>query len=328
MAVSSTAQVDRYDQTLKKLLKVIEQPDVWDESVAFLEWILDCIKGREVDELLRNDIEGFRHNIVWSTQLERFVVDSFGVRTYYPQARISLTNACEKTPTKYVQLLLEAHETGKDVSAEWRALLTKNMRRAINLAFKQHARDLADMMDIPNCGPEHETDVWVSYAKNLPHYVTPRAKAYYWQIGNPWMYKESWKVIHDEIPAVWDAYPDDLRNPHHVNFLSRVPSFDELYATRGMEAYGWINGRTMVLTRESNWSTGQNTPIWGLWTLHRVKNLLLMTDRVDVDSIFERLSASATEAERLNEMLTHRNDMKGIVQRDYFANKGLCEHLG
>ena len=273
MAVSSTAQVDRYDQTLKKLLKVIEQPDVWDESVAFLEWILDCIKGREVDELLRNDIEGFRHNIVWSTQLECFVVDSFGVRTYYPQARISLTNACEKTPTKYVQLLLEAHETGKDVSAEWRALLTKNIRSAINLAFKQHARDLADMMDIPNCGPEHETDVL-------------------------------------------------------VNFLSRVPSFDELYATRGMEAYGWINGRTMVLTRESNWSTGQNTPIWGLWTLHRVKNLLLMTDRVDVDSIFERLSASATEAERLNEMLTHRNDMKGIVQRDYFANKGLCEHLG
>ena len=95
-----------------------------------------------------------------------------------------------------------------------------------------------------------------------------------------------------------------------------------------MEAYGWINGRTMVLTRESNLSTGRNTPIWGLWTLHRVKNLLLMTDRVDVDSIFERLSASATEAERLNEMLTHRNDMKGIVQRDYFANKGLCEHLG
>lgn len=56
MAVTSTAQVDRYDQTLKKLLQAIEQPDVWDESVAFLEWILDCIKGREVDELLRNDI--------------------------------------------------------------------------------------------------------------------------------------------------------------------------------------------------------------------------------------------------------------------------------
>ena len=326
MAVTSTAQVDRYDQTLKKLLKVIEQPDVWDESVAFLEWILDCIKDREVDELLRNDIEGFRHNIVWSTQLERFVVDSFGVSTYYPQARISLTNACEKTPTKYVQLLLEAHETGKDVSAEWRALLTKNMRRAINLAFKQHARDLADTMD--HLSYENETDPWLDYAKNLPHYVTPRAKAYYWQIGRPWMYKESWKVISDEVPAVWETYPDDLRDPRHVNFLSRVPSFDELYATRGMEAYGWINGRTMVLTREFNWSTGQNTPIWGLWTLHRVKNLLLMTDRVDVDSIFERLSASATEAERLNEMLTHRNDMKGIVQRDYFANKVLCEHLG
>jgi hypothetical protein len=26
-------------------------------------------------------------------------------------------------------------------------------------------------------------------------------------------------------------------------------------------------------------------------------------------------------------MLTYRNDVKGIVQRDYFANKVLCEHL-
>ena len=326
MAVTSTAQVDRYDQTLKKLLQAIEQPDVWDESVAFLGWVLDCIKGRQVDELLRNDIEGFRHNIVWSTQLERFVVDSFGVSTYYPQARIALTNACEKTSTKYAQLLLEAHETGKDVSAEWRALLTKNMRRAINSAFKTHARDLANTMDQPSY--ENETDPWLDYVKNLPTYVTLRAKAYYWQVGRPWMHKESWDVIHDEVPAVWDAYPDDLRDPRHFNFLSRVPSFDELYATRGMEAYGWMNGRAMVLTRESNWSTGQNTPIWGLWTLHRVKSLRLMTDRVDVDAIFERLAAATTEAERLNEMLTHRNDVKGIVQRDYFANRVLCEHLG
>lgn len=322
MAVTSTAQVDRYDQTLKKLLQAIEQPDVWDESVAFLEWILDCIKGREVDELLRNDIEGFRHNIVWSTQLERFVVDSFGVSTYYPQARIALTNACEKRPTKYAKLLLEAHETGKDVSAEWRELLSKNMRRSINSAFKTHARDLANTMDRPSY--ETETDPWLDYVKNMPTYVTLRN---YWQVGRPWMYKESWDVVLDEVSAVWGAFPKGLRDPRHVNFLSRVPSFDELYSTRGMEAYGWINGRTMVLTRESNWSTGQNTPIWGLWSMHRVKNMRLMTDRVDVDAIFERLAAAANEAERLNEMLTYRNDMKGIVQRDYFANKVLCEHL-
>lgn len=329
MAVTATKEtlVDHYDQKLKKMLTLIKEPDVWDESVAFLEWILDCIKGREVDELLRNDIEGFRHNIVWSTHLERFVVDSWGVNTYYPQARISLANACEKSPTKYAKLLLEAHETGKDVSAEWRELLTKNMRRAINSSFKQHAHDLANMVDFQGLEPERETDSWLEYAKNLPVYVTPRAKSYYWQVGRPWLHKESWKVILDEIPAVWGSYTDDLRDPRHVNFLSRVPSFDELYATRGMEAYGWTNGSTMVLTRESNWSTGQNTPIWGLWTLHRVKNMRLMADRVDVNKVFDRLANAKTEAERLNELLWYRDDVRKIVQRDYFANKMLAEHL-
>ena len=329
MAVTATKEtlVDHYDQTLKKMLTRIKEPDVWDESVAFLEWILDCIKDREVDELLRNDIEGFRHNIVWSTHLERFVVDSWGVGTYYPQVRISLTNACEKTPTKYAQLLLEAHETGKDVSAEWRALLTKNMRRAINLAFKEHARDLADMMDVPNCGPEHETDVWVSYAKNLPNYVTPRAKAYYWQIGKPWMYKESWKVIHDEITAAWESFPDGLRDPRHINFLSRVPSFDELYATRGMVAYGWITSGTIAVSREANRSAKNNTPIWGLWTLNRIKPVSLRTDRVDVNKVFDQLTSAKTEAERLNDLLWHVDDVRNIVQRDYFANKMLAEHL-
>lgn len=328
MAVTATKEtVDHYDQTLKKMLTLIKEPDVWDESVAFLEWILDCIKDREVDELLRNDIEGFRHNIVWSTHLERFVVDSWGVNTYYPHARISLANACEKSPTKYAKLLLEAHETGKDVSAEWRELLTKSMRRAINSAFKQHAHDLATMIDLPRSEPEHETDSWLDYAKNLPAYVTPRAKSYYWQVGRPWQHKESWKVILDEIPKVWESFPSDLRDPRHLNLLSDFPSFDELYATRGMKAYGWLTSGTIAISREANRSAKNNTPIWGLWTLSRIKPVSLWTDRVDVNKVFDQLTSAKTEAERLNELLWHMDDVRKIVQRDYFANKMLAEHL-
>lgn len=328
MAVTATETVvDHYDQTLKKMLTKITQPGAWDESVAFLEWTLDCIKGREMDELLRNDIEGFRHNIVWSTHLERFVVDSWGVNSYYPQARISLANACEKSPTKYAKLLLEAHETGKDVSAEWRELLIKSMRRAINSAFKQHAHDLANMVDLQGLGPERETDSWLDYAKNLPVYVTPRAKSYYWQVGRPWLHKESWKVIHDEIPKVWESFPSDLRDPRHLNLLSDFPSFDELYATRGMKAYGWLTSGTIAISREANRSAKNNTPIWGLWTLNRIKSVSLMTDRVDVNKVFNRLANAKTEAERLNELLWYRDDVRKIVQRDYFANKMLDEHL-
>ena len=328
MAVTATETVvDHYDQTLKKMLTKITQPGAWDESVAFLEWTLDCIKGREMDELLRNDIEGFRHNIVWSTHLERFVVDSWGVNSYYPQARISLANACEKSPTKYAKLLLEAHETGKDVSAEWRELLIKSMRRAINSAFKQHAHDLANMVDLQGLGPERETDSWLDYAKNLPVYVTPRAKSYYWQVGRPWLHKESWKVIHDEIPKVWESFPSDLRDPRHLNLLSDFPSFDELYATRGMKAYGWLTSGTIAISREANRSAKNNTPIWGLWTLNRIKPVSLMTDRVDVNKVFNRLANAKTEAERLNELLWYRDDVRKIVQRDYFANKMLDEHL-
>ena len=324
MAVTATETVvDHYDQTLKKMLTKITQPGAWDESVAFLEWTLDCIKGREMDELLRNDIEGFRHNIVWSTHLERFVVDSWGVNSYYPQARISLANACEKSPTKYAKLLLEAHETGKDVSAEWRELLIKSMRRAINSAFKQHAHDLANMVDLQGLGPERETDSWLDYAKNLPVYVTPRAKSYYWQVGRPWLHKESWKVIHDEIPKVWESFPSDLRDPRHLNLLSDFPSFDELYATRGMKAYGWLTSGTIAISREANRSAKNNTPIWGLWTLNRIKSVSLMTDRVDVNKVFNRLANAKTEAERLNELLWYRDDVRKIVQRDYFANKML-----
>ena len=327
MAVTATETVvDHYDQTLKKMLTKITQPGAWDESVAFLEWTLDCIKGREMDELLRNDIEGFRHNIVWSTHLERFVVDSWGVNSYYPQARISLANACEKSPTKYAKLLLEAHETGKDVSAEWRELLIKSMRRAINSAFKQHAHDLANMVDLQGLGPERETDSWLDYAKNLPVYVTPRAKSYYWQVGRPWLHKESWKVIHDEIPKVWESFPSDLRDPRHLNLLSDFPSFDELYATRGMKAYGWLTSGTIAISREANRSAKNNTPIWGLWTLNRIKSVSLMADRVDVNKVFNRLANAKTEAERLNE-LRYRDDVRKIVQRDYFANKMLDEHL-
>lgn len=328
MAVTATETVvDHYDQTLKKMLTKITQPGAWDESVAFLEWTLDCIKGREMDELLRNDIEGFRHNIVWSTHLERFVVDSWGVNSYYPQARISLANACEKSPTKYAKLLLEAHETGKDVSAEWRELLIKSMRRAINSAFKQHAHDLANMVDLQGLGPERETHSWLDYAKNLPVYVTPRAKSYYWQVGRPWLHKESWKVIHDEIPKVWESFPSDLRDPRHLNLLSDFPSFDELYATRGMKAYGWLTSGTIAISREANRSAKNNTPIWGLWTLNRIKSVSLMTDRVDVNKVFNRLANAKTEAERLNELLWYRDDVRKIVQRDYFANKMLDEHL-
>lgn len=328
MAVTATETVvDHYDQTLKKMLTKITQPGAWDESVAFLEWTLDCIKGREMDELLRNDIEGFRHNIVWSTHLERFVVDSWGVNSYYPQARISLANACEKSPTKYAKLLLEAHETGKDVSAEWRELLIKSMRRAINSAFKQHAHDLANMVDLQGLGPERETHSWLDYAKNLPVFVTPRAKSYYWQVGRPWLHKESWKVIHDEIPKVWESFPSDLRDPRHLNLLSDFPSFDELYATRGMKAYGWLTSGTIAISREANRSAKNNTPIWGLWTLNRIKSVSLMTDRVDVNKVFNRLANAKTEAERLNELLWYRDDVRKIVQRDYFANKMLDEHL-
>lgn len=327
MAVTATETVvDHYDQTLKKMLTKITQPGAWDESIAFLEWTLDCIKGREMDELLRNDIEGFRHNIVWSTHLERFVVDSWGVNSYYPQARISLANACEKSPSKYAKLLLEAHETGKDVSAEWRELLIKSMRRAINSAFKQHAHDLANMVDLQGLGPERETDSWLDYAKNLPVYVTPRAKSYYWQVGRPWLHKESWKVIHDEIPKVWESFPSDLRDPRHLNLLSDFPSFDELYATRGMKAYGWLTSGTIAISREANRSAKNNTPIWGLWTLNRIKSVSLMADRVDVNKVFNRLANAKTEAERLNE-LRYRDDVRKIVQRDYFANKMLDEHL-
>ena len=169
------------------------------------------------------------------------------------------------------------------------------MRRAINSAFKQHAHDLANMVDLQGLAPERETDSWLDYAKNLPVYVTPRAKSYYWQVGRPWLHKESWKVIHDEIPKVWESFPSDLRDPRHLNLLSDFPSFDELYATRGMKAYGWLTSGTIAISREANRSAKNNTPIWGLWTLNRIKSVSLMTDRVDVNKVFNRLANAKTK---------------------------------
>ena len=94
-----------------------------------------------------------------------------------------------------------------------------------------------------------------------------------------------------------------------------------------MKAYGWLTSGTIAVSREANRSAKNNTPIWGLWTLNRIKPVSLMTDRVDVNKVFDQLTGAKTEAERLNELLWHVDDVRKIVQRDYFANKMLAEHL-
>ena len=146
MAVTNTGGAHPLMQLYNELDKKIGDDSQLGQLLAFYDFVVEQFKGSKVDDDFFRHLESFRHTISWSSQVNAFVVNTWGLSGDLMTGQVKFTGANGKKKTSFTKIIASAIETG-DVDRErinYMRELRKAMRRGLNNKIKSLTKELAD----------------------------------------------------------------------------------------------------------------------------------------------------------------------------------------